>query len=242
MLPPNLVKLISEGKAFFRTFVAGGGTKSVLPVPNDRYIVIIGYTFYPFVGRDSSVPTDFDQWRNVQMMVASTKSMNHFIMRNNTGTDLSIIGGLFVNIPTIGEPHVQDNLYLTHDADVSITFSRGDALTPITVAISPPKSPAKPPPIQMGREGQTGITATGNEPVIRKMRPTSVIVGTEIRTLGDFDDPTPGVPASFKELQFPVEPSLVFSPTDLADANNYPIVNFRYVEVLGNPVDLSSSN
>jgi hypothetical protein len=46
MITPHLEKLILCGKAFFKTFVAGGD-KHTLSFGNDRFIIITDITYFP---------------------------------------------------------------------------------------------------------------------------------------------------------------------------------------------------
>ena len=48
MITPKLEELILKGDASYKTFVAGGGTKSVLQIPINRFCIITDFVVYGF--------------------------------------------------------------------------------------------------------------------------------------------------------------------------------------------------
>jgi len=75
MITPKLEKLIWEGKAFFKTFVAGS-QKSTLNINNDRFIVITDITYSGYQLEN------FPVQENAQLNIYGEKGFNHYIFRN----------------------------------------------------------------------------------------------------------------------------------------------------------------
>ena len=235
MIPPYLDKLLQEGKAAFKTFQAGGSQKSVLKVGPDRYIIIIGFTHFPYIPQDNTQsPNIIEAAKVTQMRISSSKSDNLFVIRNDIYISLFFGGIAFDNYWNTGQPYQEDCLHLVHEDSVSIAFSLGTALTPTVSAATPHDSSAKKQPLGYGKEGQTG----GGLAVGLNIA-TAV---NEFKPQGQFTRATPGI-NSHDEVAFDVIPGT----TDLVLPNptlayQYPLCLIKYVEIKGNPTDVQPSN
>jgi len=243
MITPHLEKLILEGKAAFKTYTVGGGQMHRLKVNNDSYIVIVGFTHFPYLPREEQLAEDEQLNSITQMSVGGEKSYNNFVFRNSIHYAISLnsVGGLIKTLG-FGEP-VQIDTYLVHDSEVTFSFSRGepDGLFANATADAPAKSTAKQTPTQYGRVGVNN--AIGNIPV-RTVIETSSSGTAEMRPFGDFTPATAGQLMSSQQLQYPVEAgNTAIDDLDLEGGQaSFPIVLVQYVEIIGNPNNLRSNN
>ncbi|MCH7850939.1 MAG: hypothetical protein IH845_04825 [Nanoarchaeota archaeon] len=110
MLTPYLENLIHKGEARFRTFVCGQSGSNVLPVKDNTWVIITGFTYCNFSDpeRPPFPPIQFDQYvaRSIhQLRFRSSKSNNHYILKDNIirepgspGSDINlIVNGDFTN-------------------------------------------------------------------------------------------------------------------------------------------------
>jgi hypothetical protein len=235
MLTPRLEKLIVEGKASFKTFTAGGSASQTLQVGNDRYIIIIGFTHFPFVATEDPANIEFFAESLItQMRVASDKTINSFVFRNNMHVSIALDeSGALNNVITGGSPTSIDT-YLIHEDDVTFIFSKGNAPQTNAVDIKPSKSPAKRPQTGYGRKGIQ--TAIGNIPV----ETSKDVFGAEFRPLGRITPPTSA--ESYTEFQFPIVNGVSnLTPAETDIFTGFPLVLVQYVEILGNPNNLQSN-
>ncbi len=237
MVTPELEKLILEGKATYKTFVAGGSTKSILDLQINRWIVITDFVVYPFL--PSSYPISLEtfgaEFQNgiiTQMNIFSNKSYNSFVFRNSI--NWVVIGD---NVyPSLVSP-IKYDTYLIGEQSIVFNFLRaennvGNLLTTTDVGLTPADSIGLKPPLDYGK---SGLPTSINVPRVRN---TGILAG-EFRPLGN-KIPNLSNP-SFTELSFPVNASTDFSG-ESAGALQFPIVNVGYVEIFGSKVmDLQPS-
>jgi hypothetical protein len=239
MLTPALEKLILCGKASFNTFVAGGSEKSVLFVDNDRFIIITGFTYFPMINGKainlSVLELTAILKRNTQMKVFSDKSNNVFQFRNELNisqirnNDISQ-NQLFTVTP--GAP-VKMETYLIHDSSVAFTFSYSMGLVDLNRDLSPPESVGFPIPMDYGKRGQNGI------PVRNAAETTDTVTAQKIYMGGKFVNN--GIGSGVNEFIYPIDANTAINPTLLNSAENYPLVNVQYVEILGNPTNIAAT-
>ena len=232
MIPVQLQQMILSGKARVRTYVAGGGQKTILSVPDDHYIVIYRFSHFPYMpGADENAVSQWMERWTTQMRIFSDKSDNHFVIRNNFSVGLDIAPSTPVLVP--GQPY-QEDCFLLHESDVSFTFSLGTKIAPTLIAVTPAEAPAKPPFVDYGKDGLYG--GTGAPIAVTQIAGT--FAGAEYRPMGEFVAPTGGLPSSADQLNFPVTGILAITSADLAETVlSYPIVNVQYVMIEGNPTD-----
>jgi len=103
MVTHYLEKLIHQGKARFRTFVCGTSGSNVLPVQDNTWIVITGFTYINFSDPLTPIPgADFDAYirRSIhQLRFRSSKSNNSYILKDEIRRDVGDPGSDSNQIP-----------------------------------------------------------------------------------------------------------------------------------------------
>jgi len=112
MLTPYLEKLIHQGKASFKTFVCGQSGSNRLPVGDNSWIIITGFTYYNFADPEliqaGIEVVRFEEYlsRSLhQIRFKSSRSNNHYIVKDDIrrdagdpGSDINqIVNGDFAN-------------------------------------------------------------------------------------------------------------------------------------------------
>ena len=238
MVTPVLERLIWLGEAKLRAVTLGGCQKHRLKVPDDRFIVILKMTHFPYIPDEEDVLDNLDPRRVTQMTVGSQKSFSSFVFRNDIGVDIGIGGGgALQNFLRTGQPTYIDT-YLLHEEDVSFSFSLGRDLGTTLSAGTPTKAPAFVTPLDYGKIGLP--SAIGALPV-SLLRSYGLGTSAELRPMGDL---TPASePNVFDTLQFPVISGITaYTDDDIQGFKAYPIVQVQYVECKGNPTKLMSNN
>ena len=125
MITQGLEKLILCGRAFPKTFVAGGGQKSNIFVQNDRFIVITDIVYFSrknLLGRASYAdcinnvnPLQLNSL-TTQLTILSERGFNRFLFRDNLTTQM---GG--EDCSPIGSHKI--DTYCIHTKAVSFSFS-----------------------------------------------------------------------------------------------------------------------
>jgi len=215
MVTPQLEKLILCGKAFFKTFVAGG-EKHTLTFGEDRFIIITDITYFPM-----NVPGNAGDYanHNTQVAIYGERGYNHFIFRNynNTNVNNANIHG-FCSPTTI-------NLFLLHEQQVGFSFCNAPFLANLNFGVANTENPAYAPPLEYGKDGQPGAVPT--------LLNAEAVGGTTAFQNNFTTRPASGVVES-QQLQFPYD--LPNSFGSLIDQSyEYPLLHVNYVEVLGNP-------
>lgn len=235
MLTPVLEKLILCGKASYNTFVIGGSEKHILNVQNDRFIIITDLQYFGEVNvsraRTATLPIINELKKNhlnTQLKVFSTKSQNTFLFRNNLLIQPIVADYSEFSVQPIGSTKL--DTYLIHESDVSFTFSYAGDRVPQPAAITKSESIAFPPPFDYGKTGQVGALAVRT---ITEDRAGIVhtVNGGELY----LKSPNP----QNLELSFPVYAGN--QATVLNNSESYPIVLVSYVEILGNPTNISAT-
>lgn len=232
-----LDRLVLCGKASFGTFVAGGSEKPCLEVDSNRFVIITGFTFFPYSDTDN---TDaIDDWFTrmiIQMQIVSDKSKNNFVFRNNFGSNVYITGGdppVFNNYYQPGCPVTIDNLFLIHESDVAFLFSFGTRITPVLTNTTPPEGVGLAPPSGYGKRG---LRSGGNP--IAVVQEAATVSPSHLYNVGGRGVPSTKGVFNANELRFPVvDPTTTFA--EIASQWQYPIVNVKYYEIQGNPHDLA---
>ena len=211
MITPTLEKLILCGKAFYKTFVAGGD-KHTLEISDDRFIIITDITYFPM----NCPPIDGEQGRdnhNTQVAIYGERGYNHFIFRNYNNTNV-----LNATIHGFCSP-VTINTFMLHEKQVGFSFCNAPFFINPAVGQFPVNNPSYKPPIDFGKQGDPGVR--------------TVVVATDV-----FDatmqinfgiEPTGGVNES-QQLRFPYADNTRF---DFEESYEYPLMIVNYVEVLG---------
>ena len=203
MVTPKLEELILCGRAFFKTFVAGG-TKHTLTFGNDRFIIITDITYFPMNVLGNNDEKNF----NTQVAIYGERGYNHFIFRNYLAE--------FAMTP------VTINTFLLHEQQVGFSFVNAPALNNTFIGVADTENPSYSPPLEYGKDGNIGpvpvvLTADANG---------TITIQNNFTTR-----PAPGNNES-QQLFFPFDAINSFN-NNLGGSFAYPILHVNYVEVLG---------
>lgn len=210
MITPTLEKLILCGKAFYKTFIAGG-EKHTLQISEDRFIIITDITYFPM----NCEPTDKrgKANHNTQVAIYGNRGYNHFIFRNYNNTNI-----LNANVHGFCSP-VTINTFMLHEQQVGFSFCNAPFFTNTVSGIANTENPGYIPPIDYGKNGDPGAVS---------------VVLTADDSTGTMQNnftvrPGAGIVES-QQLRFPFDAINGF----IIDENyEYPLMIVNYVEVLG---------
>jgi hypothetical protein len=233
MITPKLESLIWEGRAFFKTYIAGGVERSTLKIDNDRFIIITDITYFSTLPakadpdfKFNDLGTVYTNGQNTQLTVLGEKGINRFMFRNGytaVGTKGSTSNDDYRLLP-IGSHLI--NTYLLHTTEVTFTFSFGGNSLATFVGNVPAESEAAyPPPTDYGRVGQPGAV-----PVVtsRQFPGTAVFENTYINR------PAATVDSS-KEYSYPVDATTQIDNIFTQSSPGMPYAQVCYIEILGQP-------
>jgi hypothetical protein len=233
MLTPTLEKLILSGNATYNTFSVGGTSKHILNVPSNRFIIITGITYQHSFNSDSNGWLLDDLLKKLaknmltQLKVFSSKSTNNFVFRNNI--NISVTGpGEGIALP-MGSTKI--DCYLIHESDVAFSFCPGGEIKPVISGLTSYNSVGYRPPYDYGKEGMDGAIV-----VALTIDTNSDIVDEFLNTVGGTDDLNLTTGSNVLELTFPVLNEEIFK-----EPWAYPIASVEYVEVYGNPTNISAT-
>jgi hypothetical protein len=238
MITPILEKLILCGKASFNTFVAGASEKSILFVDNDRFIIITGLTYFPSVNGENCLDLDEVEMkaildRNTQVKIFSEKSLNNFIFRNELNvSEVRVTATERSFTVTPGAP-IKLDTFLIHDNSVSFTFSYALSVIDAARSITKAQSVAYPLPIDYGKEGQNALPVRTIGSTFDAVTPVNIYSG------GPFSND--GTQNGFNEFVYPVDVNTAIPNKNMTLAANYPLLLVDYVEIIGNPTNISAT-
>jgi hypothetical protein len=241
MITPFLEKLILSGNASFNTFVVGGSEKHILNVDSNRFIIITDLIYFHQVNNDNFQKNFFYRYNNqdildlltrrslTQCRIISDKSSNHFIFRNNYS--FSNDGNQHTLVTPLGSTKI--DVYLIHESDVSFTFSRGNQLQNESIGQTPANSVGYPNPTDYNKQGNYG-----NVDSIRLKSNVNPTFDFVVKQGGKLIPDTPNLPNSL-QLEFPV--NTLTRIDDLEYSLSYPLMLVNYVEIQGNPTNISAT-
>jgi len=210
MVTPQLEKLILCGKAFFKTFVAGG-EKHTLTFGNDRFIIITDITYFPM--NVSSRNGFFNH--NTQVAIYGERGYNHFIFRNFNNTNV-----VNANIHGFTSP-TTIHTYLLHEQQVGFSFCNAPFLNNTSFGVANTNNPGYAPPLDYGIDGQPGA--------LPSLLTADAVLGP---VQNNFTTRATGGVNESQQLFFPFSALNSFGP-NIENSNEYPILHINYVEVLG---------
>lgn len=219
MITPHLEKLIWEGKAFFKTFVAGG-SKTTLNIGQDRFIIITDITYFP----NQSYTFDYN-YVNTQVSIYGEKGFNHYIFRNNGLTLENVFNGAGIsqNDGYVALSPITINTYLLHTTQVGFSFIKSGQPAATTVSGASVDNPYFAPPIDYGTNADPATVVPIN---------TDLNFGILNQLTNRLGYALPiGSPVS-QQIQFEASGLNVPNP----DGNPFfALINVNYVEILGEP-------
>jgi hypothetical protein len=234
MLTPKLEQLIWEGKATFKTFVAGGSQRHLLNINNDRFIIITDITYFNS-GHFPDDPTAasnrwsllYAQGMNTQLTLGGERGVNRFLFRNSFVAVPNAGSSLTEHLSPIGSTTL--NTYLIHTTQVAFSFSFAQDFTNQTVGNTRANNYALNTPTDYGRDGQPGVLPVTLEGTVNGTAVYSDNFGNQASV--------PGVNES-KEFSFPVDSTNDIPATNRVNSWAYPILHVNYVEIKGLPSNL----
>lgn len=231
MVTPGLEKLILCGKAFFKTFVAGGD-KHTLTFGNDRFIIITDITYFPMnmPTDDGIIPGKYKN-NNTQVAIYGERGYNHYIFRNyNLATARGSMGPIS-QVENFLAP-ITINTYLLHEQQVGFSFCNAPYFQNASLGVPNTNNPGYKPPIDWGIDGLQG---------------QAVLLSMDAEGAGPIQDnftvrPEVGNVES-QQMLFPFDKATQFSAPLGGGAFNgvyeYPILLVNYVEIIGSPNNIS---
>ena len=219
MITPELEKLIFQGKAFYKTYVAAG-TKCTLNIENDRFIIITDITYMGY-----GISMNDDTAANTQVSIYGEKGFNHFIFRNKLVGHTLVWNGATAEAVITRQlaPACKIDTYIVHTTQVGFSFineSTGTVLSGVT----PYSNPGYEPPLDWGIEGMAGAVSVEQE-FTPSAGFTNLLTNNPARLAGV------GGPGT-QQLQFP---ALLANKPIVSGIAYFPILNVSYIEVLGSP-------
>lgn len=213
MVTPKLEELILCGKAFFKTFVAGG-TKHTLTFGNDRFIIITDITYFAMNVLDNEGVAN----HNTQVAIYGERGYNHFIFRNYNNTNVNN-----ANVHGFSSP-TTIHTYLLHEQQVGFSFGNAPFFQNVNNGLANVNNPGYANPLEYGIDGQPQST------VILTMDSYS---GTTSIQNNLVTRPAAGSNES-QQLFFSYDDTTSFtSNMATSDQFEYPLLHVNYVEVLG---------
>lgn len=234
MITPFLEKLVLTGKAIAKTFTAGS-QKNIIEVPQDHFIIITRFSHFPFcpIALNEPNPLAPNRLFVTQMRIFSESGgYSNFLIRNDItqGITFNATTGELATVWNTGSAY-QEDCYLMHETDVSVSFSKTlNPPTILTAGIAPTTTAAKRPPTDYGKVGTPGSIQVG----LTK----AVGVGGIYRPLGK-NTAIAAAPWNVSDLQFQIDATTRLQDAELQlSINSYPIVNFQYFIIKGRPSDI----
>jgi hypothetical protein len=239
MITPYLEQLIIEGRAIYKTFVAGYSQKHIMTIPENRYIILTDLWYTPTLYYDPRLAENPDplirrsidvQFKNnmiTQLTILGDRGFNRFLFKNSITKDFLPVDPLKpleeLSFYSANNP-IHISCYLIHTNGISFTFSNTDKIIASPSAIAPFEVPALPDPTDYGKDGIT----------------TAINTISNLLTVSLFENDFHGQKLTSgtggnNEFCFPVNTNTNLDATLKAEKISYPILNVGYVEILGQP-------
>ena len=233
MITPILEKLILDGKAQYKTFVAGFSQKHILNIPQNRFIIITDLWYTPtlyFPLERNETPRYRERNMITQLTLLGDKGFNRFLFKNSIFANQS--EGNIENDRPLGRSNwitpnnpIHITTYLTHINNVSFTFSNSELIGATAIADAPNNVYALRPPADYGKQGQAGVIQTT---ALSQTALNNYEIDYHNQKLN------PGTQGN-NEFSYPVNSDTDLEEGERTELISYPIVNVGYVEILGQP-------
>jgi len=216
MISPKLEQLIWEGKAFFKTYVAGP-QKSTLNIDNDRFIIITDITMGGY--------SDSFNTPNIQLNIYGEKGFNHYFFRTMDKYTIPVFdGGGVINFDALKCTTPQTiNTYLLHTTAVGFSFIPFGQLAGLVNGVASVSNPSLAPLLDYGKDGDVGAVPIALQQTLAGM--TNFFVNRENFAL-------PAGVVTTQQLQIPA-----VSTAD-ATTRGFCFANINYIEILGKPENM----
>lgn len=223
MITPHIEKLIFEGKAQYKTFVAGCTNKHILNIPENRYIIITDLWYTPslYFNSANTKIQSYEDRMITQLTILGTRGFNRFLFKNSIIFTRDELRDESIQSPN-NPIHI--TTFLIHTDNLSFTFSIGETILAFTTSIPPNSVVALQPPSDYGKIGQPGVIATTN----RSVTPSAYEIDFQGQNLpfGTFGN---------NEFSYPINAVTNLTNTLMTRQISYPILNVGYVEIQGQP-------
>lgn len=233
MIPRILERMIFEGRAQFKTWCVGGAAVSRIPVTKGHYIVVTGFDYHPFI--DAPLPSTVNQWQNQafrmctqhQVILYTTKNKFQWNFRDWYSLSQDTVSGVANLMTTPGAPHSQ-SCYCVFGENVRVNIrpvgGTPDQWNVLQLAQMPDSSDELPGPLFAGTVATGGI----NSLLEFEFQPND----TDYLPNNDQVPPTANVDTN---PQFQSKVGELANPAGIVAVEqsgmNYPLLNFRFVEV-----------
>jgi len=240
MITPYLEQLIIEGRAIYKTFVAGYSQKHIMNIPENRYIILTDLWYTPTLYYNPRLAIDPDPTKRktideqfkenmiTQLTILGNRGFNRFLFKNSITKDFLPADPLRpledISFYSANNP-IHLNCYLIHTDGISFTFSNGEKVLPVT-AIAPFEVPALSDPTDYGKDGILGSIGT-----IRNSITPSIFQNNY------HNQKLSTATGGNNEFSFAVNLNTNLDATLKVEKISYPILNVGYVEILGQPTN-----
>ena len=238
MITPYLEQLIIEGRAIYKTFVAGYSQKHIMDIPENRHIILTDLWYTPTLYYDPRLAREEDptirvtideQFKNnmiTQLTILGNRGFNRFLFKNSISKDFLAPDPLKpfdeISFYSANNP-IHLSCYLIHTDGISFTFSNGETVNPVN-AIAPFEVPALSDPTDYGKDGIPGSIGTTRNSIT----PSLFQNNYHNQKLSTFT-------GGNNEFSFPVNSATNLDSLLKIEKISYPILNVGYVEILGQP-------
>lgn len=223
-VPEYIINKINEGEATYHTNVLGGGSAYEIPVPENKYIVIFGYTYHHFLDLGSFINFN-EAFKNcVHLLQFQSKARRYlYCHRSNFIPVVSAIETQVNFMPLT--PDTQVSVYQKHEANVNVTIWRMPH--PLFWAVNSGPVPRGDTDIE-AQPLNIGVSPTG-ETVILDIAPNVAIQPGWL--INEFPDYNPGGGGNL-DFKSPIQLANMLNPV-IPDPSNkmvfqYPIVTVHY--------------
>jgi len=228
MITPYLEKLIIEGKAIYKTFVAGYSQKHIMNIPENRYIILTDLwytpTLYFIPNGPKNITNQFIDHMITQLTILGDRGFNRFLFKNSISRDKYVdsITRAEESFYSANNP-IHISCYLIHTKGISFTFSNQEEIN-VTTALAPFEVPALPNPTDYGKNGIPGSINTISN-ILTFSGFQNDFHNQKLNTGSGGDN----------EFCFPVNANTNLDENLKDTSISYPILNVGYVEILGQP-------